>query len=425
MISLLRLIRGSIDHALRVGNDASVLPTHYKESKMEYRLLGNTKLKASVIGLGCEGFSEEDHGMTKKLFDAAERLGINYFDLYASNPETRRAVGEALKGRRDKFLIQSHICSVWKDGQYLRTRNLEETKAGFEEMMSLLDVDYLDVGMIHYCDAMSDWEEIVANGILDYARELKTQGRIKHIGLSSHNPKVALRAVEEGGIEVLMFSVNPCYDLQPASEDVEDLWADETYTKTYTNMDPDRERLYETCQALGVGITVMKAFGGGDLLDAELSPAGVALTANQCISYAALRAAGSVGLAGGRSVVQLEGSAAYCNSSADERDYASALETFPRVSWEGHCMYCNHCAPCREYIDIASVNKFLNLAKVQGVKADSPDTYEKLPETVREHYKVLDHHAGECVGCGACEMRCPFGVKIRAGMKEAAKIFGY
>lgn len=392
---------------------------------MEYRVLGNTGLKVSVIGMGCEGFSEENHGMTRKLFDRAEKLGINYFDLYASNPETRRAVGEALQGRREKFIMQSHIGSIWKDGQYLRSRDLAEVKEGFEEMMNLLGTDYIDIGMIHYCDAMSDWESIVNNGVLDYARELKSSGKIRHIGLSSHNPLVAERAVKEGGIEVLMFSVNPCYDLQPASEDVEDLWADSTYTATYTNMDADRERLYETCQAMGVGVTVMKAFGGGDLLDAELSPAGVALTVNQCISYALSRPAVCVVLAGAHDVFQLEESAAYVNASEEERDYGAALESFPRVSWEGHCMYCNHCAPCREYIDIASVNKFLNLAKAQGVIPGDESTYTKLPETVREHYKVLERHGGDCVACGACEMRCPFGVKIREGMKEAALVFGF
>ena len=79
-----------------------------------------------------------------------------------------------------------------------------------------------------------------------------------------------------------MFSVNPCYDLQPAGEDVEALWSETSYEKPLVNMDPERQRLYETCQRLGVGITVMKAFGGGDLLRADLSPAGVALTPNQC-----------------------------------------------------------------------------------------------------------------------------------------------
>ena len=262
---------------------------------------------------------------------------------------------------------------------------------------------------------MSDWENIVRNGILDYARELKAAGRIRHIGLSSHNPLVAERAVVEGGIEVLMFSVNPCYDLQPANEDVEQLWADEAYAADLTNMDPDRQRLYETCQRLGVGITVMKAFAGGDLLNAELSPAGVALTAHQCIAYALSRPAVTVVLAGAHSVEQLEESAAYCTADVEARDYAAALASFPKIHWEGHCMYCSHCAPCPVHISVADVTKFLHLAKAQG----------EMPETVREHYALLEHHAGECTGCGACEKRCPFGVSIRENMAEAAALFGY
>ena len=381
---------------------------------MNYRELGNTGLKVSEIAMGCEGMTEENYTMCRKLFDAALHRGINYFDLYSPDPKLRSAIGHALKGRREKFIIQSHLCSVWKDGQYKRSRILREVKDGFEESLKLLDVDYIDVGMIHYCDALDDWDTIIKNGILDYARELKTQGKIHHIGLSSHNPQVALKAIETGSIEVLMFSVNPCYDLQPASEDVEDLWADEAYANHLTNMDPEREKLYETCQRMGVGITVMKCFGGGDLLNAELSPAGAALTVNQCIAYALSRPAVSCILAGAHTVEQLNQSADYENASESERDYALALASFPKISWKGHCMYCSHCEPCPKKIDIASVTKFLNLAQAG----------KNLPETVREHYAVLEHHAGECIQCGACEKRCPFGVNIRENMKEAVKVFG-
>ena len=59
--------------------------------------------------------------------------------------------------------------------------------------------------------------------------------------------------------------------------------------------------------------------------------------------------------------------------------------------------------------------KFLNLALAQ----------KELPETVREHYAVLDHHASECIRCGVCETRCPFGVGIRKNMDKATAIFGY
>ncbi|MBQ3645383.1 MAG: aldo/keto reductase [Synergistaceae bacterium] len=387
---------------------------------MNYRELGNTGLKVSEIALGCEGMVEENYSMCKKLFDLAEKSGINYFDLYSPDPDLRAAIGNALHGRREKFIIQSHLSSVWKNGQYERSRILSEVKDAFEESLKLLQVNFIDVGMIHYCDALDDWETILKNGILDYARELKSQGKIKHIGLSSHNPEVALKAVESNSIEVLMFSVNPCYDLQPASENVEDLWADENYENHLTNMNPERQKLYETCQRNGVGITVMKCFGGGDLLNAELSPAGAALTVNQCISYALSRPGVSCILAGAHSVEQLQESLNFETASDSEKDYALALSSFPKISWKGHCMYCSHCEPCPKKIDIASVTKFLNLAFSQ--KAGKSD--KNIPETVREHYKLLTHHAGECIQCGACEKRCPFDVKIRENMKQAEKIFG-
>ena len=382
---------------------------------MRYRELGNTGLLVSEIGMGCEGFSENNCAMTKELFDLAEREGINYFDLYASDPKLRSAVGNALEGRREKIMIQSHICSVWKNGQYLRTRNLAEVKEGFSEMLSLLKTDYIDVGMIHYCDAEKDWQEILDNGILDYARELKAKGLIRHIGLSSHNPIVARKAVESGNIEVLMFSVNPVYDLQPPTENVDDLWADDVYKKTYMNMDPDRQRLYEVCQSRGVGITVMKCFAGGDLLNAELSPAGAALTPAQCIHYCLTRPAVATVLCGAHTTGQLRECIAYETASDAERDYASAFASFPKISWSGHCMYCSHCAPCPMKISVADVTKFLNLAVSSGA----------VPETVREHYKVLKAHGSDCIQCGACEHRCPFGVAIRKNMKKAVEIFGY
>ena len=110
----------------------------------------------------------------------------------------------------------------------------------------------------------------------------------------------------------------------------------------------------------------------------------------------------------------LERTLAYVTASEEEKDYATAFASFPRIRWEGHCMYCGHCAPCPMGIDVATVTKFLNLVRAQG----------SIPETVREHYAALKHKAGDCVGCGQCETRCPFGVSIRENMKQAARLFG-
>ena len=179
-------------------------------------------------------------------------------------------------------------------------------------------------------------------------------------------------------------------------------------------MDPQRQALYETCQRLGVGITVMKAFGGGDLLSAELSPAGKALTLCQCLHYALTRPGVASVMSGARNLEELKTSIAYETATEEERDYAAAFAALPKISWVGHCMYCGHCAPCPVGIDVAGVTKFLNLARAQG----------ELPETVREHYAVLPHHGGECISCGACEKRCPFGVPVMENMRRAAEVFG-
>jgi predicted aldo/keto reductase-like oxidoreductase len=171
----------------------------------------------------------------------------------------------------------------------------------------------------------------------------------------------------------------------------------------------------------------MKAFAGGDILDEKLSPAGAALTPAQCISYALSRPAVATVCSGARNMEQLEESIAYVNAGAEERDYAEAFAAFPRVSWTGHCMYCTHCHPCPAEINIADVTKFMNLVIAHNESNGIHEGSEgfRVPDTEREHYRVLAHHAGDCLACGLCETRCPFGVAIRDNMKHAEAIFGY
>lgn len=381
---------------------------------MEYRELGRTGIKVSVIALGCEGFVANEGVLTEQLLNAAEQGGINCIDLYAPQPEMRSRLGKWLRGRRGKFVLQAHLCTVWQEGQYKRTREIGEVKASFEDLLTRLATDYIDIGMIHYVDSLEDWEAVAGGPVMAYAREMQAQGKIRYIGLSSHNPAAAMQAVQSGLIDVLMFSVNPCYDLQPANEDCYALWDGKNYDRQLVNMDPEREALYETCSRLGVAITVMKAFGGGDLLDEELSPAGKALTVNQCLHYALTRPGVAAVMSGAHTVDELEKCLEYITAADVEKDYAAAFAALPKISWEGHCMYCGHCAPCPQGIDVAAVTKFLNLTKAQN----------SVPETVCEHYAALRHHAGECVKCGACEKRCPFKVTVIQNMQEAVKVFG-
>lgn len=382
---------------------------------MNYRVLGRTGLRISEIGMGSEGLEGASHDAVKDMVDAAIAGGINYFDCYNSNPVMRDNLGKALLGRRDQVIIQGHICSAFKDGQYYRTREMDVVRAAFMDLLTRLQTDYIDVGMIHYVDTDEDYNAVMSGPIIAYAQELKAKGAVRHIGMSSHNPTVALRAAESGLIDVLMFSLNPAYDLLPANDDVYALFEEKTYESDNLNgIDPERSHLYRTCETLGVAITVMKGFAAGALLDAAKSPFAAALTTTQCLHYALNRPGVATVLVGARNCAEIESAVAYATANDAEKDYSLALSKAPKHSFTGMCMYCGHCAPCSAGIDIALVNKYLDLAQAQP----------ELPETVREHYRVLQANAADCVACGICETNCPFGVRIVERMQEAKRVFG-
>ncbi|MDD3219706.1 MAG: aldo/keto reductase [Lachnospiraceae bacterium] len=383
---------------------------------MNYRTLGKTGIKVSEIGLGSEGYVNQSEEHSLELIQAAIDNGINYFDLYNSEPYIRAALGKAMKGRRDKFVLQGHLCSAWLDGQYKRTRDMEQVKAACHDLFELLDTDYVDIGMIHYVDEQKDFDQVFGGEVLQYAKQLKAEGKIRHIGMSTHNPKVALQAAKSGDIEVMMLSVNPAYDMLPSDEDVNNLFEESTYSQksALSNIDPEREDLYTYCETNGIALTVMKPYAGGALLDAKESPFGVAMSVHQCLHYCLTRPAVATVLSGAHNKEQLIEAAAYCDAPEEKKEYATILASAPAHSFSDKCMYCGHCAPCTVGIDIASVNKFADLCEAQGM----------VPETVREHYAALEVHASECVSCGVCETNCPFGVKIIEHMEKAAEIFG-
>ena len=381
---------------------------------MKMRPLGKTGIMVSEIGLGCEHLQGMKYEQIRDVLDAAEECGINAMDTFMSQMEVRRDIGRALKGRRERFVIQGHIGSVWANGQYRRSRDLAESKQFFEDYLKQYNTDYIDIGMLHFVDDDDDWDALADSPIMEYAYDLKRKGVIRAIGMSSHAPLTALKAARSGLIDVMMFSINPAYDMLSEDRTVDELFDPATYNGGLT-LNPQRALLYAECERLGIGITVMKALGAGSLLKDESSPFGKAFTVAQLMHYALSRPAVASVMAGATTPEQVRAAAAYETTSDAERDYASVLMNAPKFSLTGRCMYCNHCLPCPKHIDVAQVNKYLDLAFAHK---------DNVPESVREHYLTLDHTAGECVECGACEKRCPFAVPVRSRMNQAKKLFG-
>lgn len=379
---------------------------------MNYRILGNTGLRVSEIGLGGEWLERHSAEEVAAVVDACRGYGVNIIDCFMSEPGVRSNLGNAIRGEREKWIIQGHLGSAWRNGQYVRTRDLDETKAAFADLLERFHTDYIDMGMIHFVDRLDDWKTVLENGFMDLMISLKQKGTIRHIGLSTHSPEIARLAVEHGVVEVLLFSLNPGYDLLPSEENS---GLADPHAPVLRGMDPERAALYELCARKGVGINVMKCFGGGRLLDAKRSPFGVALTPVQCIHYCLTRpAVGSVML-GFDHAGEVPASMAYLTASEEERDYARVLSALPRETYYTHCTYCGHCKPCPVNLDIAMIHKLFDLATAQ----------ETAPDTVRAHYEALSAHASDCLSCGFCETRCPFHVRVSEHMKDAAALFGY
>ena len=380
---------------------------------MRYRELGNTGLQVSEIGLGAEWLERHNEEEVKAVIQRCESYGINILDCWMSNPEVRTKIGNAICGHREKWVIQGHFGSTWQEGQYVRTRDLPKVKEAFQDLLTRLQTDYIDLGMIHFVDSEAEFRQVMEGEFLAYVKEQREKGVIRHTGMSTHNPQVAMLAALSGEIEMLLFSVNPAFDLLPPSEDLNDYFV-ESYGEGLAGIDPLREELYKLCEQRGVGITVMKGYAGGRLFDARTSPFGVALTPVQCLHYALTRPAVASVLVGYDTPAHVDAAVAYEAATEEERDYASVLAKAPRHAYSGQCTYCGHCAPCPAGIDIAMVNKLYDLAAMQP----------EVPATVRAHYQALSTTAADCIACGGCETRCPFGVPVVERMEKAKALLG-
>lgn len=363
---------------------------------MEYRKLPHGNEKISVIGMGASVIGARPEQEIIETVRGAIDHDVNFFDMAGGHASIFEAYGKALKGLRDSVYLQIHFGANYTTGEYGWTTRLDEIKASVKWQLEKLQTDFIDFGFIHCLDEEKDLTAYQMNGVLDYVLELKQQGVIRHIGLSSHTPALVDRVLDMGIIDIVMFSINPVYDYGRGDYGV--------------GSNDERLSLYRRCQKEGVAISVMKPFCGGQLLDAAQSPFGIALTRNQCIQYALDKPGVVTVLPGFGSKAEMEDVLSYFTASAEERDY-SAISAYAPKDAIAKCVYCQHCQPCPVGLEIALINKYYDLTRLGD-------------ELAREHYLTLDKTASECVQCGHCSGRCPFHVDQMSRMHEIAEYFG-
>jgi len=371
---------------------------------LNHRTLGRTGLSVSEIGLGTEfllGLPQDDAvGVVREAIDR----GINYVDMFWAQPEFRDNMRAAFRGRRGDVYITAHLGSTVRDGQYAVSRDPRVCADFFHDYLDRMGTDHVDVLFVHNCNSAEDYETVSSpGGLVELARSFVQEGKARFVGFSCHNVVTALRVIESGAIDVLMFPVNL------ASYAV-----------------PGKEKLLPACAEHDVGLVAMKVYGGGSLLrdkrvvelqDFQMgrqempgAPSHYELTAEitpvKCMAYVLDRPQVSTTVPGCESVAELHDALHVYEATAEEKEYAPILPAFTEFA-TGECVYCNHCLPCPSEIDIGRTISLLEQGK------------RELTAEIRASYAELEHDASDCIACGQCASRCPFGVDVIQKMEEA------
>lgn len=381
---------------------------------MKYRKFGNLGWEVSELGLGSEQLDGKSYNIVEEVIHECLEQGINIMDLFMPGKEIRTNIGRALGSRRKDMYIQGQIGSCDLNEQYDITRDLDITKRYFDELLSSLGTDYIDLGMLFFIDTDKDFNDIFNSKIIDYALDLKNQGVIRALGFTSHDPLTAIKVVNTGLVDAMMFSINLAFDMTPAKVNTLTNLKSSFKESEYSGIDNVIAELYSLCENKNIPITVMKAFGAGRLLNKDLTPFHKPMTVAQCIHYALTRPGVKSVLAGYSSKQEVIDAMKYFDMSDEEKDYSEFGKAY-NGKFKGNCLYCSHCLPCPSNIDIAELHRQLDIAKLD---------VKNIPELIKENYNSLDNHGSDCIKCGSCESKCPFSVPVMENMDKAVEIFG-
>ena len=334
---------------------------------MDYVTLGKTGLKISRLGFGGIPIQRVDAAVTKELAKAMVEKGINYIDTARGYTVSESYIGEALEGIRDKFVLATKSMA----------RTKEAMAADIETSLNNLRTDYIDLYQVHNPN-VEQLEQVVAEGgALEALQEAKAAGKIGHIGVTAHSLEVFEKALSYDWVETIMFP--------------------------YNIVEKQGEELMRRCTEQNVGFIVMKPLAGGAIEDATLA-----------LRFICANPDVTVVIPGMFDLKEIEQNLAAVEDKTPLTEAELAqMEEIRKQLGNNFCRRCNYCAPCT--VGIAIPNVFL----FQGYL----DRYG-LGDWAKDRYSTMSVKASACIGCGACEKRCPYDLPIREMLKDAAVKFG-
>jgi predicted aldo/keto reductase-like oxidoreductase len=376
-----------------------------------YRELGKTGYRVSQLGFGAMrlpmvGEGEEqvvNRDLAIPMIHRAFEAGLNYIDTAVGycNQDSQRAVGDALKGWRDRGGQRppgGHrppVVVSTKNHYYGEDKG--EWWGNLEDSLERLQVEYIDIYNHHGLN-WKRYTEDVEPRVGKWMREAYDQGLIKHICCSFHDTNEALKQLVDTGYV-------------------------ESITLQYNLLNRDLEEGIAYAHEKGRGVVVMGPVAGGRLGGPSDVLTGV-VPGIERVPELALRFVLSnpnVTLAlSGMSTMQLVEENVV--TAADEvslspedaeaiRQHVGRLAEMAKL----YCTGCKYCMPCPQEVNIPYIFEMYNMGQVYGLWEIARDNYAKFPEM----RWVGGKQADECIECGECEEKCPQNIQIREQLKAA------
>lgn len=323
---------------------------------MRERRLGKTNLMVSEIGFGGIPIQRVSQEVSTEIIHACHKAGVRFIDTARGYSNSEELIGNALKGIRKDFILATK--SPAKD--------YDSMKKDIETSLKMLQTDYIDLYQCHFVRNRDMYDQLMNTGGYQALVEAKAEGKIGHIGITSHSADFLLTVVEEGKFETVQFP--------------------------YNLLETQGEQLFELCKKLDIGVIAMKPAAGGAIPNVPLSLKFILNNPALCVAIPGMDGLEQVGVNAG------VGSERLMITPAEQAE----IEKIRTNMASGFCRRCGYCLPCPQGIDIP--NQFL----LEGYLS----RYD-LPDWAYVRYDAQVKNASDCVHCGVCETRCPYDLPIR------------
>jgi aryl-alcohol dehydrogenase-like predicted oxidoreductase len=326
---------------------------------MERTRLGKTGLMVSRTSFGAIPIQRISYDESTAILQAAYKGGVNFYDTARAYTTSESRIGKALGHVRNEIIIASKTLA--KTGELLE----KDLATSLTELGS----DYIDVYQLHNPPFVPKPGD--DNGIYDAALNAKKDGKIRHIGITSHKLPLAKEMVASGLFDTMQFPI-----CMISTE--------------------DELELVNLCKQQDVGLIAMKALGGG-------------LIQNAKSAFAYLRQYDNVvPIWGIQKMRELEEFLAYEeNSPALDDSMWKIINDYRKELADNFCRACGYCMPCPEEINIimaARMKLLLGRMEISGL------TNEGGIEMMRK--------VNNCTNCNHCVRHCPYELDTPTILKE-------